>query len=229
MKLADLARASTDVAATSSRLAKIARLADALSQCAPDEIAIAVGFLTGWPRQGKLGVGWAAVASARNQPPSTEATLGLHDVDALFAVLPSVTGKGSAGERKRMVDELFRRATLSEQLFLSALLIGEVRQGALEGVLMDAVAKAADVPADQLRRAAMIAGDLGAVAQRLFGADDRPGVLASYGLQLFRPVQPMLADSAEDVAHALKECGGRAVIEWKLDGARIQVHRDGDR
>ena len=232
MRLAELVRASLEVAGTSGRLAKISRLAELLRDTSGDEIAIAIGFLTGWPRQGKLGVGWAIVAAAQNQSPAIEPSLELGDVDAALAALQSVSGKGSGAERTRRVNDLFTRATIDEQQFLSALLIGEVRQGALEGVLLEAVAKAVDVPADQLRRAAMIAGDLGAVAAQLARATtaaEREHALRSYSLQLFRPVQPMLADSAEDVGNALRECGGRAVIEWKLDGARIQVHKDGDR
>src|SRR5436190_419957 len=232
MKLATLTKVSAAVAATTSRLEKIALLADFLRACEPGEVAIAIGFLTGWPRQGKLGVGWATVATARNEPPAVQPALELHEVDAVFSTIPGISGKGSATERTRVVNALFSRATIEEQQFLSSLLIGEVRQGALEGVLLEAVARSRDVPSDLLRRAAMIAGDLGTVAERVAAAAtdaERAEVLAAYSLQLFRPVQPMLADSAETVADALRECDGRAALEWKLDGARIQVHRDGDR
>ena len=230
MKLGTLARASDRVASTRSRLEKIAQLAELLRACEPDEIAIAIGFLTGWPRQGKLGAGWAAVANARNQVPAVEATLELREIDAVFTFLQSISGKGSAAERARVLAGIFGRATVAEQQFLSALLIGEVRQGALEGVMVEAVARACEVESDQLRRAAMIAGDLGAVAEKLASSGARRAeALAAYSLQLFRPVQPMLADTADDVVEALRQCGGRAALEWKLDGARIQVHRDGER
>jgi len=228
MKLELLVQTSADVAATPGRLEKIAKLAALFAQAAPDEIAVAIGFLTGWPRQGKLGVGWAQVSDARDHPPATEATLQLLDVDARFDELKTVRGKNSASERARIVGELFSRATSAEQQFLAGMIVGEVRQGALEGVLLEAIAKAANLPAASLRRAVMMAGDLGAVAQAVLSGGGE-GVLAQYSLELFRPVQPMLADSAETVEDALKEADGAVAIEWKLDGARIQVHRRGDR
>ncbi|HET6702495.1 MAG TPA: ATP-dependent DNA ligase, partial [Gemmatimonadaceae bacterium] len=151
------------------------------------------------------------------------------DVDRTFDALQTVKGKGSAAERARLLRELFARATPDEQRFLSALVVGEVRQGALEGVMLDAVAKAAAVPADRLRRAVMLAGDLGAVAQAVCsGGEAALTALAGYRIELFRPVQPMLADSANGVAEALG-VSGDATLEWKLDGARIQVHRADDR
>ena len=155
MKLEELVQVSASVAATSGRLEKIARLAALLSRLAPDEIPIAVGFLIGWPQQGKLGVGWATVAAARERSPAAIATLELRDVDAVFDILPSVRGKNSSAERARMMGDLFARATIDEQEFLGKLIVGEVRQGALEGVLLEAIAKASGLPADRVRRAAM--------------------------------------------------------------------------
>ncbi len=228
MKLEALVQTSAAVAATSGRLEKIAKLAALFAQAAPDEIAVAIGFLTGWPRQGKLGVGWATVSDARKHPPAGEATLELLDVDASFGALKTVRGKNSATERARIVGELFSRATTAEQQFLAGMIVGEVRQGALEGVLLEAIAKAAQLPAAPLRRAVMMAGDLGAVAQAVLSGGGE-AVLAQYSLELFRPVQPMLADSAETVEEALTDAGGAVAIEWKLDGARIQVHRQDDR
>jgi DNA ligase-1 len=222
MKLHQLVETSTAVAATSGRLEKIAKLAALLRQLAPDEVSIAIGFLTGWPRQGKLGVGWATISSALAHRAAAEATLELKDVDRVFDHLCAVKGKNSAAERGRIIAELFSRARADEQQFLSALMIGEVRQGALEGVLLDAIAKAASVPADRLRRAVMMAGDLGTVGAAVLGPDGE-AALATYQLELFRPVQPMLADSATTVHEALSD-GFAAAIEWKLDGARIQVH-----
>ena len=226
LQLNDLVLTSKLVAETSGRLEKIALLASLLKRLAPNEVPIAVGFLTGWPRQGKLGVGWASVAEARPAAATTTPELTLVDVDAAFSKLQSVRGKQSATERKRLLAELFARSTHDEQSFLGALAIGEVRQGALDGVLTEAVARAAGLPADRVRRAAMLAGDLGTVAQAAL-TEGEAGI-ARYGLQLFRPVQPMLADSAPNVGDALGELG-TAVFEWKLDGARVQVHRDGDR
>ena len=227
MKLDELVRVSAAVAASSGRLDKISRLADLLSRIPPDDVPIAIGFLTGWPRQGKLGVGWATVASARGREAATTASLVLRDVDGVFDQLLTVRGKNSAAERGRLLGELFARATADEQQFLGALLIGEVRQGALEGVLLDAVAKASGLPADRVRRAVMMAGDLGTVARAVLG-DDRETALSQYSLELFRPVQPMLADSAASIRDAMTD-GTAIAVEWKLDGARIQVHRLDDR
>jgi DNA ligase-1 len=226
MLLNDLVLTSRLVAETSGRLEKIALLAALLKRLEPNEVPIAVGFLTGWPRQGKLGIGWASVAEARPVAAATTPTLDLAEVDRAFTELQAVRGQRSAAERKRLLSELFTRSTSDEQGFLGALAIGEVRQGALDGVLTEAVARAAQLPAARVRRAAMLAGDLGTVAEAVL-ADGEAG-LVRYGLQLFRPVLPMLADSAPNVAEALGELG-TAVFEWKLDGARVQVHREGER
>jgi len=166
------------------------------------------------------------VSSARREP-ALEATLELRDIDAAFARLVSTRGKNSGAERARLLEELMSRATAGEQQFFGALVIGEVRQGALEGVLLEAIAKAADVPADRVRRAVMMAGDLGAVASAVLGPEGA-AALDVYQLELFRPVQPMLADSAATVVEAFST-SGPMVVEWKLDGARIQVHRRDDR
>jgi DNA ligase-1 len=231
MKLATLVSTSAEVAETSRRLEKTAKLASLLQSLSGDDVAIAVGFLIGWPRQGKIGVGWAMVAEARDVAPAPDATLELHDVDEVFTALQQATGKGSTARRRELLNGLFSRATAVEQKFLAGLVIGEVRHGALEGVLLDAVAKAAAVAPDKLRRAVMLAGDLGSVAGAVSsGGDAALAALASYRLELFRPVQPMLADSADDVMEGMQTAGGgKVAIEWKLDGARIQVHRDGDR
>lgn len=226
MKLDELVQTSAAVAATSGRLDKISRLASLLGSLPPDDAPIAIGFLIGWPRQGKLGVGWSSMSAASAREAASVATLDLHDVDATFEQLKGIKGKSSAAQRSHLLDELFARATAAEQRFLSALIVGEVRQGALEGVLLEAIAKASNLPSPVVRRAAMMAGDLGVVARAAL-RDGEAG-LAQYQLQLFRPVQPMLADSAPTVAEAMAD-GGAVAIEWKLDGARIQVHRQGDR
>jgi DNA ligase 1 len=226
MKLAALVQVSSIVGTTSGRLEKISKLAAFLAQLAPDEIPIAIGFFTGWPRQGRVGVGWATLASGGTYEKVAEPVLELREVDQTFTELQAVRGKRSVTERARLLSELFVRATPEEQHFLATLIMGEVRQGALEGVMLEAVAKAAGVPSDRVRRAAMMAGDLGAVAGALLTEGE--SALARYTLELFRPVQPMLADSAPTVRDALSEYGP-AVLEWKLDGARIQVHRRGDR
>jgi DNA ligase-1 len=226
MKLIDLVRVSSRVALVTGRLDKISTLAAFLSQLADDELPIAIGFLTGWPRQGRLGIGWATVSSLRDGSAATTPSLDLRDVDASFETLRSVSGKRSGAERARLLTELYARATSEEQHFLSALLLGEVRQGALEGVLLEAVARAASVPSDRLRRAVMLAGDMGAVAHAL--RRDGEVVLDKYQIELFRPVQPMLADSSPTIDEALA-AAEPVMLEWKLDGARIQVHRRDDR
>lgn len=226
MRLADLVATSERVSATPGRLDKVARLAELLARLGPDEIPIAIGFLIGEPRQGRLGLGWATVREAVTDAPDRPPGLDLSDVDRTFERIKTVTGKGAAAERQRLLRELIDRATGPERTFLAALVIGEVRQGALEGVMADAVARAAGLPAPSVRRAAMLAGDLGLVARAAL-AEGETG-LARYRLELFRPVQPMLAGSARDVAEALGQLG-RAAFEYKLDGARVQVHKDGFR
>lgn len=221
MKFADVVSTSVAVAATSSRLGKVILLAELLARTPHDQIRIVVGFLIGWPRQNKLGVGWAAVSKARNEEAAAAATLTIREVDRAFDDLAETKGKDSSARRARILTSLFARATDPEQRFLGALIVGEVRQGALEGVLTEGIAKAANVPAERVRRAAMMTGDLGVVAEAALtnGVD----TLDSYGLELFRPILPMLADSAETVADVMTDDTER-LVEWKLDGARIQVH-----
>ncbi|MGH7560682.1 MAG: ATP-dependent DNA ligase [Gemmatimonadales bacterium] len=224
MRFEELVSVSRAVAETGGRLDKVGRLARLLSRLDPSEIEIAVGFLTGWPRQGRMGVGWAALRDAQGEP-SPVPDLTLADVDRSLERIKEAKGRGSARLRLELLRELFAKSTAEEQQFVRALVIGEVRQGALEGVLAEAVARAARVPADRVRRAAMLAGDLGRSAAVLL-VEGEAG-LARWRVELFRPVQPMLADSASDVAAALEELG-RASLEYKLDGARIQVHKSGD-
>ena len=221
---ADLVATSSVVAATSKRTEKVAALRDLLAGLETHEVAIAVGFLVGEPRQRRLGVGWAT-AWGHTTPAADRPSLHLSDVDDTFDALATVSGSGSVTERQRLVAALFARATDAEQAFLRDLLTGGLRQGALEGVLTDAVAKAADVPLAALRRAAMLSGDLGRAATVALseGVDG----LAAIGLAVGTPIQPMLASTAASVAEAAAAIG-RCSIEWKLDGIRIQVHRDGD-
>jgi DNA ligase-1 len=186
---------------------------------------LAVSYLAGLPRQGRIGIGPAALHEARPTAAAETATLRLQEVDAALQQLTEVRGSGSAAERKRLLSALFARATHAEQDFLARLLFGELRQGALEGVMLDAVAKANDVPAAEVRRAYMMAGDLAAVART--AKEGGRAALAAFGLRLFRPLQPMLAQSADEIAVAL-ELLGTAALEYKLDGARVQVHRSGD-
>jgi DNA ligase-1 len=224
MQLHQLVTVSSRVAATSGRLEKIALLAELIAQLDPAEIEIAIGFLIGWPRQGKLGIGWATVRDHR-PPPAPVPELELASIDWVFETIKGLKGKGSSGQRSELFAALLSRATAPEQEFLGALALGEVRQGALEGVVSAAVARAARLPEDRVRRAVMLAGDLGRAARVLL-TEGESG-LSGYRIELFRPVHPMLADSASDLGAALDQLGGRAAIERKLDGARIQVHKSG--
>jgi DNA ligase-1 len=220
--LADVAATSAAVADTSARLGKVRLLADLLARTDPAEVAAAVTWLSGELRQRQIGVGWAAL---REVPaPAPAATLRIGEVDAAFTRIGRTTGAGSQAERRRLLTELFGRATEREQRFLRGLLVGELRQGALEGVMADALAKASALPARDVRRAVMLRGDLGAVAAAAL-AGGAPA-LAGFRLQVGRPVLPMLAQTADGVGSALARVSP-AAVEWKLDGARVQVHRSG--
>lgn len=207
------------MASTSGRLAKIQLLADLLKQAGPEEIEIAIAYLSGSIRQAKAGVGWATLQTVQGNPVQT-ATIEIRDVDAVLDLVANTSGKGSGAIRTTLLRDLFARASAEEQGFLVRLLMGELRQGALEGIMVEALAKARALPASDVRRAMMLAGNLGAVAK---------GDLKSFAIQLFRPVKPMLAKTATDVEDALAElapAGG--AFEYKLDGIRIQVHKRGN-
>ncbi len=225
MRLAEIVGVSRAVSSTSSRLEKISLLADLLTCLPHEDTAIVVPFLSGEPRQGRLGIGVAQLTAMRQVPAAADASLDVRDVDQAFDRLAQVSGAGSAAVRAQLLRQLFERATLDEQDFLVRLLFGELRQGALESVLTDAVARAAKIPIAQLRRAAMLAGDLTTVAVAVLVAGEAG--LATFALQPFHPLQPMLADSAPSVVEALAALG-EASLEYKLDGARIQVHKADD-
>lgn len=225
--LADVAAASSDIAGASARLAKIDRLAAVLAAAAADgdgrSVAVTVSWLSGELPQRQIGVGWAALRSL--PAPADIPTLTATGVDAALTEIKGIAGKGSQARRADAVRRLFAAATDAEQTFLRRLLGGELRQGALVGVMADAVAKAAGIPAAEVRRAAMLAGDLPAVAAAAL--TDGRAALAAFQLQVGRPVGPMLAQTATDVADALERLGGTAILEAKLDGARVQIHRKG--
>jgi DNA ligase-1 len=224
VRFAQLVTTSGTVAGTTKRREKVVALAGLLGALAPDEVASAVGFLTGLPRQGRIGVGWATVAAA-DVTPAGQATVDILEVDATITELAATTGSGSAAARHALLAGLLERMTAAEGDFLRRLLVGELRQGALEGLMADAAAKAAGVPVAAFRRALMLDGDLGAVVTlALTGGVAR---LAEVRLAPLRPTLPMLAGSAAGVAAALARTG-EASVEWKLDGARIQVHRVDD-
>lgn len=225
MLLTELVATTEAVAATSSRLAKIAALATVLRALEPDEVAPAIGFLTASPRQGRLGVGWRSLAGL-DAAHASAPTLTVLDADAALTRLAAADGPGSTLARRGELDALATRATAQEWDFLSRVMLGELRTGALEGVLLDAIAKAAERDAATVRRAAMLSGDLGETAElALFGSPDD---LAAVGLEVGRGVMPMLASTASSTTEALEVLGGEASVEYKLDGARIQVHRDRD-
>lgn len=225
MRFVELALVSERVAATSKRGEKAALLADVLQAATPDEAAVAAGLLVGQPRQGRIGVGWAALrhlgAGVAGEP-----SLDVVDVDRRLSELATVGGAGSVAARRHLLLDLFGRATAVEQRLLLGVLGGELRQGALDGVLLDAIGRGAGVAVDDVRRAHMFSGDLGETARAAF--EGGRAALSEVTLRPGRAVEPMLASPADDVAEALA-LTGEASVEWKLDGARVQAHRnDGD-
>jgi DNA ligase 1 len=214
--------ASNRVTATTKRLEKVAILAELLRAVEPDEVVATIGFLTGSPQQGRIGVGWASLTNV-NAAPAATSILTVRDVDTTLSRISTLQGVDSQRKRGELIHELFAAATDDEQRFLFRVLTGEMRQGANAGVVTDAVAKASGRPLADVRRAAMLLGDLGIAAeQALRGLD-----LSAIGLAPLVGVQPMLAGTAASVADAMA-LTGPASVEWKLDGARIQVHRVGD-
>lgn len=225
MLLADVVTVSARVGATRSRKEKVAAISELLRRLEPAEIAIAVSYLSGVIPQGRIGIGYAAVRKAQEVAAASEPTLRIIDVHQTFERIATVSGAGSTTERQRLLGELLARASGPEQDFLSRLLVGELRQGALEGLMVDGIASAAQVPPGAVRRALMFSNDAGRVAEAALTKGE--GGLAEFRLQLFRPVQPMLAQTAGDVEEVLQSFDD-AAFEYKLDGARIQVHREGD-
>jgi DNA ligase 1 len=256
--LSDLVDSSAAVAGTSARTAKIQQIAALLRRVPPDEVKIAVAFLSGEILQGQIGVGYAALSgllgigpAARDgagaEAPAAVPTLTLTEVNAAFDTIGAVTGPGSQAERRRLLAEFFGRATQPEREFLVRLLTGDLGQGALEGIMTDAVAKAAGVPPEEVRRAHQLGGWLPEVAEAALGGPGAAGdgagpegaeraadggdraltALRGFTLRVGRPVRPMLAASAPDIAAALERISP-AAAEWKIDGIRIQVHRAGN-
>lgn len=224
---ANLVQASERVAATSARLGKVHELASFLRAIPATEIEAAVLYLSGEIPQGRIGIGYAMLQAAAAQSAADSATLSIAEVDGRLTAIAALRGAGSAAQRTAVLADLFLQATLAEQQFLLRLLAGEIRQGALAGVMLDAIAAAAHLPVSKVRRAAMYAKSLGAVgrAALLEGAP----ALDGFRLELFAPVSPMLAQTAADVGDALRILDGEVAFEWKMDGARIQVHKaDGE-
>ncbi len=222
--LADLVAASAAVAGTSARSKKIATIAELLRGLDPGEVAVAAGLLSGVPRQGRVGVGHSTIYSLRGEP-AAEPSLTIADLDQAITDIQASTGSGSAAHRREILGSLLERATEAEASFIRRLFTGELRQGALAGLTADAIAKAAGVPGDLARRALMLSGDLPRTAE-LALTEGEEG-LRGVGFQIFQPVLPMLASTAQSVEDAL-DGFERASVEWKLDGIRIQIHRRGD-
>ena len=250
MLLTELVLTSQAVAATPRRSVKIDKIAGLLREASPAEVPVVVAFLSGELRQRQIGVGYAALGgllTGDGAAGGTAPTLTVSEVDAVFAEVGAVTGPGAQAARKRLLAGLFGRATAGERDFLVRLIAGELHQGALEGVMTEAVARAAGVPASEVRRAHLLGGSLQAVAAAALGAPApapvpaSPGAapatipapaisaasaaLRSFGLQVGRPLRPMLASSASSIAAAFARVSP-AAVEWKIDGIRIQVHRD---
>ncbi len=222
MLVADVAAASEAVAATSGRRAKVELLAACLRAADDDELPVVVGWLAGAPRQRRTGVGWASLRDL--PPPAPQASLRVLELDAALDAAAEAAGAGSVAARRDVMGTLLARATAPEQRLVAGLLTGELRQGAQAGVVLEAAAAAGGVPADLVRRAVTLTGDLpGVAAAARRGAAE----LESLRLAVGRPLAPMLAQSAPDLASAVERTGP-AAVEWKLDGVRVQVHRDGD-
>ncbi|MGH3453486.1 MAG: ATP-dependent DNA ligase [Nocardioidaceae bacterium] len=223
-RLGDLVDTSAAVGATRSRLAKRSAIAGLLRDCHPDDVAIVVTYLSGALRQRRTGVGWGSLQDA--PPGADSSSLTVTEVDAAFETMSGLAGAGSQDRRRSVLAELLGRATPTEQSFLRRLIAGELRQGALDGVMMDAVAESFDVAPAAVRRASMLLGSTAAAA-RIAAADGEAG-LAAVGLVVGQPIRPMLAATSSDVAAALSKVGADAIVDRKLDGIRIQVHRRDD-
>jgi DNA ligase-1 len=222
--LADVVAASRDLSATRSRSRKVAILADILGRLDPDEVPAAVGFLSGVPRQGRVGIGYRTIF-AIDVPPAPQPSLAVADVDRGIDEVRATAGAGSGNRRAELLTNLLGRATADEADFLHRLFTGNLRQGSLAGLMAEAVAKAAGVSAPLVRRALMLSGDL-ALTARLAIGEGEPG-LRAVRLQIFQPIFPMLASTAADVTDAVESFDSSSV-EWKIDGIRIQIHRRDD-
>ncbi|AGA90915.1 ATP-dependent DNA ligase I [Thioflavicoccus mobilis 8321] len=225
MRLNALVETSAAIAATPRRSEKVALLADCLGRLDPTEIAVAVHYLSGTLPQGRIGLGPAILRDMSAVPAAAQASLDLATIDRAFTLVAAMRGSGSQASRATTLAKLFSSATLPEQSFLSRLVLGELRQGALEGVMTEAIARAARLPLPAVRQAMMLAGDGGEVARAAL-IDGATG-LVRFRLQVMTPVKPMLAQPGDGPDEAVARLG-EAALEYKLDGARVQVHRVGD-
>jgi len=223
--LADIVASSQRIQETSSRRAKIAEIAACLSRLESDEIEIGVAFLSGETRQGRSGIGYALLRKAHSPDAASSSALSLKEVDESLGRLAATSGSGSSTARAEQLSTLFAKATRAEQDFLFRLLLGELRQGALEGLMFDGVATAAKLPSTDVRRAAMVAGGIAKVARAAL--TEGASGLQRFAMVIFHPIAPMLAQPADDINAAIEQLG-TAAFEWKLDGARVQVHKAGE-
>jgi DNA ligase-1 len=226
VNLADIVAASRDVAATRSRTKKIARFAAILPTLSLAELPAAIGFLCGELRQGRLGLGYRTLRDVKAQPEPAVSAVSVLELDAVFQALEALSGKGVASERDKLLQALFARLTAEDRDFVVRLVLGELRQGALESIVLEAVALATSISPEEIRKAMLFAGNAAAVALAAFrgGAAE----LSSFSIELFRPLRPMLAQSAKSAVEAFERTAPCA-FEHKLDGARVQVHRQGER
>jgi DNA ligase-1 len=224
--LTALVATSREVSASASRLAKVRALVEFLRALDSEEIETAVLYLAGETPQARAGIGPALLQPASAGQSADQPTLQILEASRLLDEVAEVRGAGSQATRTRFLRELFARSTSSEREFLIRLLLGDLRQGALAGVMVDAIASASGVPLKDVRRAVMYAGNIGAVARAsLLEGGAR---LDQFQLAILSPIAPMLAQTAANVAEALEQLDGEVAFDWKLDGARIQVHRSED-
>ena len=226
VSLADIVSASREVAATRSRTKKIARFADLLRALSVEELPAAIGFLCGELQQGRLGLGHRALHQVRAQLEPRASEVTVLELDAVFQALEDLSGKGVASERERLLGALYARLTTEERDFVTRLILGELRQGALESIVLDALAQASKVPPEVIRKAMLFAGNAAEVAVSAFRGGEAE--LGAFSIELFRPLRPMLAQSAKSAEEAFTRTMP-AAIEYKLDGARIQLHKLGER
>jgi DNA ligase-1 len=226
VNVSDIVAASQDVAATRSRTKKIARFAAVLRTLSLEELPAAIGFLCGELRQGRLGLGHRTLRDVKAEPVPAASTVSVIELDDVFQALEGLSGKGVTSERDRRLQALFARLTAEERDFVVRLVLGELRQGALESIVLDAVAQATSIAPELIRKAMLFAGNAAEVALAAFrgGAAE----LATFSIELFRPLRPMLAQSAKDATEAFERTAPCA-FEHKLDGARVQLHRQGER
>ncbi len=225
MQLKHLVQLVDRLRATARKNEKITLIADFLKQTAGIDTALSAFYLTGSLPQGKVGIGWRTIEEALSEGISGNASLTLKEIDDLFDQIAAAAGPGSSGQKMALLRRLFQQADAQERPFLAQLLIGELRQGALEGIVLEGIAKAAALSSGEVRQAMMFSGNIGEVARAAL--EEGSAGLGRFSLHLFSPVSPMLAQTAETVAEAIERLG-IAAFEFKLDGARIQVHKGGE-